>query len=324
MRFLSHPLARRLPWVAASLLLAAALYGVAGRVAALGESGQPTELSCPRGQTVWLQGQSGPGTPLLAYFAGQPVGGGLAGPDGSWSIPLAVQEKPGRYPVLVVDRQAVGLALASFTCYVDLPVGTAPTEAVAVEQATPPIADMPADLPAQQAVVEPSPTTMAATSSAGPSVVTPTADPALPTATVAPDLPAATPEGQPTAVPMITPGLPMPAAAPELAAVQPHTPGEPELFEYVVLENLSDAPLQLVGWTLAHGGTGELYPIATTTLAPAGTLVIWSGSGQDDVANGLLYWPSQAGRWNAGDTVELRSPDGQVRDSLAVPAAMED
>lgn len=342
MRTHVHSLARRLLWVAASLTLAGLLYGISGNVAALPQSPPSQELACLRGETTWLRGQSEPGTGLLAYFAEQPVGGGVAGPDGSWAIPIAVQDAPGIYPVTVVNRHAVGVAVASFICYVDIPVGSVPTATPAAQPAT---AEAPVEPSSPPVAADNEALSATATTPADELAASPTSDPLLPTSTEAtatpteagltpteagltPTLeptPTAPSEVSPTLEPTSTAGVP-PAGGSELdlVSVQPHTPGEPELFEYVIIENLGAAAQDITGWRLVHGTTGEAFSIPAFSLPAANVLAIWSGSGEDDPEGGTLYWPAEAGRWAAGDTIELRGADGQLRDTLVVPAAESD
>jgi hypothetical protein len=71
-------------------------------------------LVCLPGTTVTLTGEAPPGTPLLAYFAGRPVGGGFSRGDGSYTIDLLIgPERPGTY--LVEVRERTSLALVSQT-----------------------------------------------------------------------------------------------------------------------------------------------------------------------------------------------------------------
>ncbi|HMQ35684.1 MAG TPA: lamin tail domain-containing protein [Chloroflexaceae bacterium] len=103
-----------------------------------------------------------------------------------------------------------------------------------------------------------------------------------------------------------------------ILAVQPHDPTQPELFEYVLLENLQPALQNLAGWSLKHASTGEVYTLPVLTVPAEGLVAIWSGDGVDDPETGTLYWPADQGRWSAGDTAELRSPDGQLVSTLIV------
>jgi hypothetical protein len=67
-------------------------------------------LVCVPGATVGIRGRAEPGTALLAYFNGRPVGGTFTRPDGTYVIALSVgNERPGVYPVNVRERDTRAL-----------------------------------------------------------------------------------------------------------------------------------------------------------------------------------------------------------------------
>jgi len=105
-----------------------------------------------------------------------------------------------------------------------------------------------------------------------------------------------------------------------IVAVQPDDPDDPELFEYVLLENQSPVPQTLAGWRLVHQASGEYYALPVITLRADEQLVVWSGEGEDDQMTGARFWPAPAGRWTAGDTAALHTPDGQIVSTLLVTA----
>lgn len=111
-------------WAGALVVALLLSLWLAGRVGA--SSGTPHAVACPSSETVWLRGTATPGTALLVHFGGAPVGGGSAGADGSWAIPITVRERPGVYSVVVTSRQD-GATITTFTCYVDLPLGATAT-----------------------------------------------------------------------------------------------------------------------------------------------------------------------------------------------------
>ncbi|MEZ3118122.1 lamin tail domain-containing protein [Halobaculum sp. MBLA0147] len=81
--------------------------------------------------------------------------------------------------------------------------------------------------------------------------------------------------------------------------------------EYVVFENTGDAELDLSGWTVADAAD-HVYTVPDgTTLAPGEELTLHTGSGTDTASD--LYWGADSPIWNnAGDTVIVRTPDGEV------------
>lgn len=281
-----------------------------------GAAASPSELACPSGQTVWLRGVAAPGIGLIARFEGRAVGGGSAGADGSWAIPITARERPGVYPLVVVGRQD-GARVATFTCYVELPVGATPTPTATAQVPGTAVAITPSNFPATTtpaAITEPPP----------PLPMTP-ADTKVPSATVEPETtvpPTPTSTLVPSATITPTPSSTAPATGSTLtlAAVQPDDPEEPGLFEYVIVESASSAPQALAGWRLVHHETGEAYVIPPLTLPAGEMLVVWSGDGQDDADSGSFSWPSAGGRWEPGQSVELYAPDGRLVSALSVPA----
>jgi hypothetical protein len=103
-----------------------------------------------------------------------------------------------------------------------------------------------------------------------------------------------------------------------VVAAQADDPNEPELFEYVILENQSSAPQTLAGWRLVHAASGEAYTFPPVTLGAGEQLVVWSGEGEDDLLVGTLFWAATAGRWAEGDSAELRNPNNVIVSSLTV------
>lgn len=93
-------------------------------------------MVCFPGTTVTLVGSAPPDTPLLAFFAGRPVGGGFSRPDGVFSIDLLIgRERPGTYLVEVRKRVSREL-VQQLACEVP---GATPTPTLLVEPATPTI-----------------------------------------------------------------------------------------------------------------------------------------------------------------------------------------
>jgi hypothetical protein len=297
-------------WCRRLLALAIGLLLLAGRVAASGDGQTPSPLACPAGEVTWLTGTAPPGSALLVSFADAVVGGGSAGSDGRWRIPLTVMAQQGIYPVAVMERQSRSL-VAAFTCYVDLPVGATPTLAPTARPSAVAAPAAPATTASRPMLAPPTATTPA-DDTATPTPTKPEAMPSTPaTATIAPSA-TSTPTDSAEAPP--AEGSPL-----LLVAVQPADPDEPGLFEYVLIENASSAPQSLAGWQLVHRETGEAYHLPLLTIDPAGLLVVWSGEGEDDPYTGTLFWPSESGRWQPGQTIELRATDGQLVSSITIP-----
>lgn len=294
-------------WASLSVLLVGLLL-LGGRVLASGNGISPLSLACPWGQVTWLEGTRAPGRALLVRFAGVIVGGGSSDASGRWRIPLQVSVPAGIYPVVVVEREG-GELVAAFTCYVDLPVGATPTGTPTRRPTQPPSPSSPAT-----ATVQPSATTLPT-----PTTVVLAATTAPPTATASEPPPSPTSAGITPTSPSTT-ATPSAAGPPAVALVtaQADDPQDPELFEYVIVENKSPGPQELAGWRLVHHTTAEAYVFPAVTLLPGEQLVVWSGVGEDEPATGLLFWPATTGRWAAGDTAELHNPAGQVVSVLLV------
>lgn len=313
---------RRLILLATSLLLAVLLSGIVESRASTGST--PLTLACPSEQPTWLRGQAPPGSALIARFGAAAVGGGSAGPDGSWAIPLTVQERPGIYPLVVEDRQD-GHTVAAFTCYVDVPIGAAPTGTPTARPAGSPSAGSPSSSsPAPAAETTPTPATITPTEQKAPRTATstPSSSGGSPAheVDVAPSE-SATPVPVESATPAptgTTSRSPDAQAAIAILAAQPHDPAAPELFEYVLLENLLPVSQDLTGWSLTHGATGERYTLPELLVPAGGLVAIWSGGGVDDPETGTLYWPATQGRWSEGHVAELRTPDGRLASALTV------
>jgi hypothetical protein len=289
-----------------------------GRVGAGGAGEHPTPLACPAQHVTWLQGTATPGQAVLMRFAGTVVGGGRVTAAGQWRIPLTVDAPAGIYPVTVVERTN-GDLIAAFTCYVDLPVGATPT-GTPTRQPTPSQSSATATPRPTSTPMSPTPTPMSPT----PTPMSPT-----PTTLISTPAPSVTHTiATPTTVPTPTPSVPAASIQPAVVLVMVYAddPDDPELFEYVILENRSATVQALTGWQLIHQPTGERYTFPVVTLPAGEQLVVWSGAGMNDPTLGTLFWPASTGRWAAGDTAELATPAGQVVSILQVslPTADEE
>lgn len=292
---------------------------LSGQMGAGSAGAHPTPLACPTQQVTWLQGTATPGQALLVRFADTVVGGGRVTTGGQWRIPLTVDAPTGIYPVMVVERTS-GELIAAFTCYVDLPVGATSTATPTRRPSQPTTTPQPS-VTATITMI----TTNTPTLTATPTSLTRTSTPTLtPLPTPVPS--ATTTIATPTTVP--TPSAPTAPEQPAvvLVLVYADDPDDPELFEYVILENRSAAMQELTDWHLIHHPSGERYTFPAVTLPVGEQLVVWSGAGVDDPAIGTFFWPASTGRWKVDDTAELATPDGQIVSTLQVslPTADEE
>jgi micrococcal nuclease len=81
--------------------------------------------------------------------------------------------------------------------------------------------------------------------------------------------------------------------------------------EYLVLENVANATLDLGSWTIADDG-GHTYTVPDGfTLAPGERVTVYTGDGDDDATS--LYWGADSAVWNnGGDTVVVRTANDTV------------
>ena len=81
--------------------------------------------------------------------------------------------------------------------------------------------------------------------------------------------------------------------------------------EYVVLEGVGDAPVDLSGWTVADDD-GHVYTVPEgVVLDPGERATIHTGAGEDGGAD--YYWGRASPAWNnGGDVVVVRDADGTV------------
>ena len=305
-----------LPWLGGLLALVVGLLLFGGRAGASEDGVVLSSLACPAGKVTWLAGTAAPGRALLADFDGSTVGGGSAGADGAWRIPLTVDVPAGIYPVTVVDRQDHS-QVAAFICYIGVPVGATPTATPTPRPTARPLLFMPTATPTVMA------TTPAQAASMTASIVateeTPTVMSLTPTSQPTPSATSvATMTAAPTTALRTT--IPIDGAPVALVAAVADDPDDPELFEYVILENQSSEAQELTGWRLVHATTGESYTFPAITLHADEQLVIWSGQGEDDPTTGALFWPAPVGRWGGGAVAELCSPDGQIVSTLTIAA----
>lgn len=99
-----------------------------------------------------------------------------------------------------------------------------------------------------------------------------------------------------------------------LVAIQADAPGDDHENlngEYLVLENVANATLDLGGWTIADDG-GHTYTVPDGfTLAPGDRVTVYTGDGTDNATS--LYWGADSAVWNNdGDTVVVRTANDTV------------
>ncbi len=86
-------------------------------------------------------------------------------------------------------------------------------------------------------------------------------------------------------------------------------PGDEVQGEYVSLQNFGASPAAMTGWTLRDEGN-HVFTFPSFTLAPGGTVQVWTRAGTNDAGN--LYWGSGSAIWNnSGDCAYLRDAQGQ-------------
>lgn len=333
------PLRHRHPASSLALALIATLFltfviGVAAAAVT-----DPTTLSCPNGQTVFLEGQSAPNEGLLIFLEKRAVGGGSANASGAWRLPLKVSERPGIYRVEVQSR-ASRTVVGRFICYVDVPlegVVTATSEIVvtAAPSATSGVAAT-STRPATGADVTATPTR---TATGGTPTTTQTATRTLtgtpPTATRTPTRTATgTP---PTATRTVTgtPATPTVKAGEEaevkIIFVVVADPDNEDNVESIEISNDSKRPIDLTGWRVVNSTRSDkpTYTIPSFELPAGESMIIYTdldGSEEDVPEFNEFYWARSDNVWRVNDVVQLydKSPGGdRLIFSYTIPAEDE-
>ncbi|MGQ9927578.1 MAG: hypothetical protein ACUVS4_12000 [Chloroflexaceae bacterium] len=206
---------------------------VAGAIAALWSRGaplsaaDPVPVACPNGETVFLEGPAPPSEALLLTLNERAVGGGVADRNGFYRIPLRANERPGVYPVEVRLRGS-RTVVGRFTCFVDVPLDSAPqtptspvpaaTQVTRVPPATstaapgttpvrgaPTSTTIPLTTPVPERTVAPSPTATITSSPVATATVAPTTTATITSSPVATATVAPTTTAQPTTTITVTP-----------------------------------------------------------------------------------------------------------------------
>ncbi|MGQ9614188.1 lamin tail domain-containing protein [Chloroflexus sp.] len=287
---------------------------------------QPAALSCPRQQTVVLNGSNAPPLQgLIVLFAGQVVGGGFSDPAGNWRIPLRVNEPPGIYPIEIRLRSNQQL-LASMLCYVDVPLLATATS---LPTATP--------LPSATAIVRPT-TALPAIPTATASVPSPTRPTATPTSPLI-GTPTATGQtnGTPTATATASPMTPTPTSVrtptttttPEpagLAVTIEIFPYDPEASsslndEFVTLYSQEENDISIAGWRIVNISRPErpTFVFPPFILSPEVDIYVFTGPGSNNPNTGDFYWGRSQAVWRTGDIAQLLDAQGRLVSAYQVP-----
>lgn len=308
---------------------------------------QPVSLSCPSGDTVWLEGQAPPAQPLLVYLRRRAVGGGVSDNRGRWRLPLRVTERPGIYNIEVrlrSDQTIVG----RFTCYVDTPIDQTPSPTPTSRQSTattplptstisrasptrvtpttPTLSPSPTvtDLPGGRATSTPSrggtvasPTSSASATATATGSATTTATGTATSATSVVEGPPTSTTASPTATPTVTPSrtaTPNPAqSAVRIDDVDAGNPtSDPPDWGYVIVSNTSPTEnIDLTGWVLKNlSRTVPQFTFPTFTLASDSSVVVWTDDA-DQNSDDELFWGANQQVWQRGDIVVLLNRTGQ-------------
>jgi septal ring-binding cell division protein DamX len=295
----------------------------------------PVALSCPNRQTTFLAGGGAqPGSSLIAYLRTRPVAGGSVGPAGTWSIPLKPNERPGIYDVEVRLRGSLTL-VASFTCYIDVPLDVTETPepgSPAPEEPTTEATAAPG-LPSPSATVAaPTATAATRTTTAGTATRTTTAGTATRTTTAGTatrTTTAGTATRTVTGTTTTTTGTGTPTTTTEAAAnvkindVVCREPTDDPTFEYIELVNNESSEVTVTGWKIVNTSQGNAtftFPTFTIEAGPDIYIVVYGGIGTNRPDIGEFYWGNNNQIWHIGDRVELRNASNTLVTSLTVPA----
>lgn len=236
---------------------------------------------------------------------------------------LPASETAGAAPGVTADSSTLQRPFLSFMGN-ELPASTQPPKNPSYAEMIPPIPYLEQPGVAPQ-VVAPLPAAISA-----PDIAPPKAQPVptapVPTTAVRPHLkveppaPAVIPAKE---APAVKPVARVEAAAPAAISVPNITQGvsityvewNPEANdrdgEYVLIENLTGASVDMTGWQLLESKRGKSFTFPTFVLPAGAKLRIWTKPGTADASN--LYIGSPIAVWhNTGDTATLRDAQGKV------------
>jgi hypothetical protein len=277
-------------------------------------SAERVELACPNGRTVFLEGAGPPRTALLIFLDGRPVGGGSSDARGAYRLPLTPRERPGIYNVDVRTR-AERIDVGRFTCYVDVPLNVQPTPTPEIV-ATAPLPGAPTPNPPGV-----TPTATAATGPGGAATTTPSP---TQTATAGTGYPPPGNNATPTSTPSPTSTTGAPKADIDISIIEivlrePGQELDPQA-EFVTLSNDGDTTVNLTGWRLTNTSrTDQLtFTFPAYDFKAGLTVVIYSGTGTNNLNKGEFYWGQTGNIWSRGHRATLRDNSGRSVDSFVV------
>ena len=91
-------------------------------------------------------------------------------------------------------------------------------------------------------------------------------------------------------------------------SVNANPPGDDAEGEYVVIQNDTSTPTNVLNWTL-RDAANHVFKFPSYVLLPGFDVKVWTGVGTNDAEN--LFWGHHEGIWNnTGDTAILRDQNG--------------
>jgi hypothetical protein len=288
-------------------------------------------ISCPNKQTTILTGTSGPpNESLIAYLGARPVGGGSSRQDGTWRIPLQVNERPGIYAVEVKVRGSRAI-VGRFTCYVDVSLtatDASPTTAGVAGTPSRPTGG-PTALPTAARIASPTSrtttavtaATAAATARTTTTVATPVATTATTATTAAPTTTTITTTMTITTTTTTTTTATASSGGIKINDVVCRDPAYPADSEFIELRNDTPNKFTLTGWRISNVSRSNVsytFPDYTINAGPDVYVAIYSGIGTNQPDFGELWWGRTDQVWFVGDRAELRDSGGKLVDSYTV------
>jgi hypothetical protein len=276
----------------------------AGIAAPVAFNPTPTELLCPSGQTVWLEGSAPAYESVLVYLDRRPVGGSSADAEGFWRVPLKTYERPGIYPVEVQSRSSRKV-LARFTCFVDVPLGATPVS---------PDPSLPTTATTRTAATQPATTpTRTVTITTTGTTTTPTTVTVTRTGTVTVTTTGTTTRATTTAT--ATAGSTPTRVANDAIVITGAVADDRQNFSqfpgFVDIDNYSTQDIVLTGWTLRNSSktNSPIFTFPEFTLRAGDFVTIWSYDDANNSEN--LFWGLDAPLWDVGNVASLRDAQGR-------------
>ncbi|NTW01052.1 MAG: lamin tail domain-containing protein [Oscillochloris sp.] len=291
----------------------------------------PISLSCPNRQTTILTGSDAPpNASLIAYLSQRPVGGGSSRQDGSWRIPLDVNERPGTYSVQVKVRGTRTL-VGSFTCYVDIPLDLSATPDGAMTAGTSTsalVSETPTSGPSltTTGTTPTRTTTVTGTRTTTVTGTTTTTVTGTRTTTVTGTRTTTVTGTRTTTVTGTTTTTRTTTAIAkisinEITCRDPDYGGTDDDSEYIELESNDTAAIDLNGWKVVNGSRSNLtytFPSYIFTVDLNSYTRLYSGMGDDAPDFAEFYWNHTDRIWYSGDQAKLYDASGNLVDSYTV------